>query len=545
MASPLSPTKSRPAPPPSHAPLALPGLAWAAGLLLAHAPADPLGDGRVLFSCLLFLLLARFIHLAWRRLPFLCLLSFAAGFAWTNFLREEPVGILPAEDFAARIEVTQLFAVQRADILAGTGIIRTAIPERAFLEGTKVSFYLDYPGDQPKPIRGEWIRSRSIITSIASRGERDGFEDYLASRGIFNRLYRGTAVPLEQTLPFPVRLRNALYQRWVESLGDDSPGATRQFLTAMLLGESRLLPKEWKEVFKKTGTLHFFAISGLHIGILVTIFHYSLKGIRLRGPAVLLIVLALVWTYIAVTGARPSAIRAGIFVSIFYLSLLFGRQRHPFAALVNAGWLVLLVDPRQIFQPGFQLSYGVVTGLILFTRPVAESIERIAFFQPFRKQQRSSFRAAIISRTRQALSVSLVASVCSSPLVIAHFEILAPVGILLNILLGLLVFTALAAGVAGLILATINLDSVASLFFSLAELPLWMMSRLIGSFSLLPGASQSREYVSNFFGPVFLFLLLSLVVLLHIRLNRSTRLSPWLAWGPLGLIVIHIWTGTG
>ena len=70
-------------------------------------------------------------------------------------------------------------------------------------------------------------------------------------------------------------------------------------------------------------------MGGLHVAVLATVIYYSLRAFivpaRLRIP----LTLVLIWLYILVAGAPPSAIRAGVVATLVLGASLFGRQVAP------------------------------------------------------------------------------------------------------------------------------------------------------------------------------------------------------------------------
>ena len=133
--------------------------------------------------------------------------------------------------------------------------------------------------------------------------------------------------------------------------------------------------------------MHFFAISGLHIGVIATAIAQFLLLIRIPRKVSPFIGLPLLFLYVQITGASPSAVRAFLMALFFWASFAFVRQRSPLAALAASAVFVLIFQPAQLWSIGFQLSYTVVLSILLFGLPLYETAsEKLAPFRYLRRR---------------------------------------------------------------------------------------------------------------------------------------------------------------
>lgn len=146
---------------------------------------------------------------------------------------------------------------------------------------------------------------------------------------------------------------------------ENTPPRIRSLLPAMVLGKVSEMDPGLKRIFRDTGTIHIFAVSGLHTalvaGLAVWIFRLLGVGRRWRGvcaipPTVF---------YVLLSGSSPSAVRAGIMAVIYFAAPLFGRQPNLFNALMITGFLGFGLSPEMGFEVGWLLSFSVVLGLIM------------------------------------------------------------------------------------------------------------------------------------------------------------------------------------
>ena len=194
----------------------------------------------------------------------------------------------------------------------------------------------------------------------------------------------------------------------------------RGFLHAVFLGDKTLLTKEQLNIFRKSGTLHLFAVSGLHIGFLYLIFKYLFTFICHKRHVVEISVSIILLVYLEIIAYPPSAVRACIMIFFWQLSSILFKKKNPYSSLCWSCLLVLIVNPSSILSIGFQLSYTVVLTILIFSYHINQKSNRS--FLSF-----SSF-------TINSLIVSYSAFCGSLLLIYDHFDIIVPVSILINII---------------------------------------------------------------------------------------------------------------
>ena len=195
---------------------------------------------------------------------------------------------------------------------------------------------------------------------------------YLAAQGI------GSIVPRAQVLEVRTSAGDAWWLRQVQGLRTtlaaplarvlpEPQGALSQ---ALLLGRRGGLPPDLIDAFRRSGTSHILAISGLHVGIILGLSLIASEGLLgRRRNLYLLAPLLLMWTYALLAGASPSVMRASLMGSAYLLALATGRGTRPLNALAMAVILMLTLEPRWLWHLSFQLSFAAMTGVLVIGLP--------------------------------------------------------------------------------------------------------------------------------------------------------------------------------
>jgi competence protein ComEC len=132
----------------------------------------------------------------------------------------------------------------------------------------------------------------------------------------------------------------------------------------MILGDRSMIAPATRDDFRNGGTIHILSISGLHVCILGGFAALLAAALRLALQPSLALELAAVWGYTLLVGAPASALRAALLWTAVRGGRAAGREVRPFAAWGLAGLGLHLADPRTVHDPGFQLSFAAVLGLL-------------------------------------------------------------------------------------------------------------------------------------------------------------------------------------
>ncbi|MCF7838015.1 MAG: ComEC family competence protein, partial [Candidatus Marinimicrobia bacterium] len=229
-------------------------------------------------------------------------------------------------------------------------------------------------------------------------------------------------------------------------------------LRAMLLGLRQELTPDWREAFATTGTLHVFAISGLHVGVLALLVTLVLKLFGISRMHWFWWLAPLLILYTLGTGLKTSALRATLMALIYFAGLSLGRRPDPTNSLALAALLILGWAPAQLHDVGFQLSFVVVGGLSAWYGPIRRRLPSGRIRDPLKIGPETRWEHGAHQALRYfwgLVAASFAAWLASWPLVAYHFNLISPSGLLGNLLVVpasfVIVLTGLLALLTGLL----------------------------------------------------------------------------------------------
>lgn len=226
---------------------------------------------------------------------------------------------------------------------------------------------------------------------------------------------------------------------------------------AMLLGWQTALTSEVSEPFMRSGTMHIFAISGLHIALIAGIFVALLRAMAVPRLVYGLAIIPILWGYTAATGWQASAIRSTIMMSVIIGGWSLKRPGDLLNSLAVAALIILVWQPEQLFQAGFQLSFFVVLSIALLSPPIDEWRKRYIKLDPMLpfdlRPRWQRWGAKLGGRVWQFFATSLAAFIGSMPLIAYYFNLFTPGSLLANMLVvpasGLALMSGLGALITG------------------------------------------------------------------------------------------------
>jgi len=356
----------------------------------------------------------------------------------------------------------------------------------------------DYFAGQPVEISG--------VIAPPPRPLAEGLFDYanyLAARGIFHELK--TTSTNDWRILDPHLSGPPLTDRFLDwskgTLARGLPGEDEplRLLWAMTLGWRTAFTGDIGDPFLRAGTMHLFAIDGLRIALLSAMIVTFLRVLRISRAWCGVIAVPTIWFYTAATGWEPPAVRASVMMTIVLGGWSLKRPVDLLNSLALAAFIILLQEPRQLFEAGFQLSFFVVLVIGLMLPPLNEMIDRTLRQDSLLPDKLVPWWQAWLFKLARLLghygALSFAAWVGSVPLSAKYFHLFSPVSTLANIFAVPLGTLALMANLASLVCGAwfpraTELFNHAAWFFMVAMT--WvseMATRIPGAYFYVPEPS--------------------------------------------------------
>lgn len=238
-----------------------------------------------------------------------------------------------------------------------------------------------------------------------------------------------------------------LLRKGIESFPD-----VQGVVSALLLGYRTQLPSSVESSFRRTGTMHIFAISGLHVGIIGAVMVFVVSLFRLPRTCWVWVLGPVILLYALTTGGRPSAVRAGVMFMLFLLAPLVGRRADAWSSLGMASILILSWRPSQLYDPGFVFSFMAVMGILSLMPLFERVLQRWLALDTFlpEDEEWEWWRYGLLWLGRLA-GVSFAAWLSTTPLSLYYFGRIAPIALVANFVVLPMAFLIVVTGCLGLL----------------------------------------------------------------------------------------------
>lgn len=310
--------------------------------------------------------------------------------------------------------------------------------------------------EKPKEIRyGSLISFNSILQSPS--GERNpgefSYREYLALNNIHATI---SVFGYSNVTVSAIREPNFVFEYIifpskdfiVRTIRTVMKGDEANFLIGLLLGDRTEISEEIKSAFMNTGTIHVLAVSGSHVVLVAEIIMVVVGLLRFsRKPKIIAAIIVLIY-YMLLTGATPSVVRATLMMIVLYTGKLFEERTDVYNVLGVSAIIILLIDPKQLFDVGFQLSFSAVFSIVYFYPKLNALIPKIP--EPLEEFK-------LLKWVWQLFAVSLAAQIGTLPFTALYFGKVSVISLFANLLVVPLVGLIVTIGLSGAILGIFSL----------------------------------------------------------------------------------------
>ena len=360
------------------------------------------------------------------------LLPLAAGLVvvllWGGLARKPLATFDPDRPVTADVAIPALGASawQRAEDGWTARVRVTAVEQGSRRVSGPDRVWLRLRGSRPPPrarrlrARGYFSRRPSYLNLNVSRPGEWGLN--VKSRRLLLDWAGAPGVPLRAA----VRIRQGLLAAVDSATGPGAPLAG-----ALVFGDARRVPAEWRTGLRRLGLSHLLAVSGLHVGLILGGCWWLFGGLpgRLTSTGAVLVLLF----YGCLVGPRPSLLRAAVMALLVILALALERPPQALNSLCAALVVILCLEPAAAADLGFQLSFLATAGILLLAPRLIGAWQR----------EGASGRPGLLLA---GLAVTVAAQLATMPVTAAELGLLTPLAPVAN--LAFVPWTALTLGVS-------------------------------------------------------------------------------------------------
>lgn len=369
----------------------------------------------------------------------------------------------------------------------------------------------------PAPVRA--------VTPPLNPGEFD-YKAYLERKGITGQIYLKDEDWLDLQInnanpiyAFSYRFRDILLASLQRSgLSNDEYGVA----AAILLGYDDNLADEVRKNYVAAGSMHILCVSGMHVGIIYLLASFLLGFLnRKRWQKVLkqALLLALIWFYALIAGLSPSILRASLMLTFVIVGEMIHRKGFIINSIAASAFVLLCVNPNNLFEIGFLLSYAAVLGIVVLQRPI------YSWFV---------IKNKLLDRAWEITAVALAAQAGTIPFTLFYFNQFSTYFVLSNLFMTPISFIVVISGMVLLLVSWV--PYLSTLVGYLVWGAVYVMNWVVAKIESFPGSIVKGLYISDL--EFALLLVALLLLLLRVVLQKRQLFIAFL--GTLLLVMVSV-----
>jgi competence protein ComEC len=317
---------------------------------------------------------------------------------------------------------------------SGTAVARVRIVTPAPVAGEMAVARAEHGRAPPGARVGSELRVRGTVAPLAD------FEDYQRRRGAHAAVEVASWTASGSARGGMTGALDDARERAARGLGAGLRAPEAALLRGMVLGQDEAIEDAATTDFRRSGLAHLLAVSGQNVLLLCTLVLAlgAVAGLPLRARLAAAIVLVAV--YVPLAGGGPSIQRAGVMGIAGLVAALAGRPSSRWYALGLAAAVTLALNPLAVGEPGWQLSFAAVVGLLALAPGLREALTRRRVPGP----------------VAEAAAITIAATAATAPLMALHFEQVSLASLPANLLAAAVVAPVMWLGMIAIALAQLS-----------------------------------------------------------------------------------------
>lgn len=285
-------------------------------------------------------------------------------------------------------------------------------------------------------------------------------------------------------------------------LNDDEFGVA----AAILLGYDDNLADEVRKDYVAAGSMHILCVSGMHVGIIYLLASFLLGFLnRKKWQKTLkqVLLLTLIWFYALIAGLSPSILRASLMISFVIIGEAIHRKGFVINSIAASAFILLCINPNNLFEIGFLLSYAAVMGIVVLQRPIYNLLY---------------VKNKLLDKAWQITAVALSAQIATVPFTLFYFQQFTTYFWLSNLFMTPISFIVVISGMILLLVSWI--PYLNTLVGYLVWGSVYVMNWVVAKIESIPYSIIKGLYINDFEFAVLLVALLLLMLTFVLRKRR-------------------------
>lgn len=390
----------------------------------------------------------------------------------------------------------------------------------------QAQFYIQNDKHSERLKYGDYLLVANDIKTLLppSNPHQFNFKKYYAQRNIYHQGYiksghwRVTGQNKSNwLLALSYKWQDYLKQKFAQFFDDE---ASRGVAQAIVFGYKDDLDDEWMDAFSRTGTIHVLAVSGLHVGIIYVLLSSLLMLKRSKGYVLKLksiVVLLCLFAYCMLTGFAPSVSRASIMFGVVVVAKAFQRRSTIYNTLSFACFVLLVVQPLNLYNVGFQFSFLAVLGIVYYQKSIRKLLPASSY---------------IGDKIASLLAVSIAAQLATFPLGLYYFHQFPNYFFISNLVVIPFITIILYIGIAFVVFVPFS-DSIAQWCAHLMKIYIDFIATVVHYIQELPYAFVEHVHLTF----LQMLSLYGLLILVTIAWTQKSRVAIVLATACVVLFV--------
>lgn len=225
---------------------------------------------------------------------------------------------------------------------------------------------------------GNVIALRTTITKLSLEyDDKEILNSYNMYKNIkyYATVNSNSITVLEYSPSIAQKIKNKIEENLQLGLNNENMGLA----FSSIFGEKTNLSSDVKESFRDSGVSHLLAVSGLHVGLIVSALLFIFKKLKMPDIAQLIVLMIILVFYAYLCNFSISIVRATIMTFCLLLAPIVYSEYDIISAISFAGIITLLLNPLEVYDAGWLMSFGCVFGIAMFAQPLTSFFYKLKF----------------------------------------------------------------------------------------------------------------------------------------------------------------------